>query len=117
MKEKEYKQCLVIRSDLNLSKGKSAVQASHASILSYNLAKKRDKNVWLKLGQKKVALKVENEKKLFLLKNKAEQLGLPCAIVVDAGLTEVPPGTVTSLGIGPAKSEDIDKITGEMKLL
>ncbi|RLG31136.1 hypothetical protein DRN98_06760, partial [Methanosarcinales archaeon] len=30
----DYKQCLVIRTDLKLSKGKTAVQASHASILA-----------------------------------------------------------------------------------
>ena len=25
-------------------------------------------------------------------------------------MTEIPPGTITALGLGPAKSEDLDKI-------
>jgi PTH2 family peptidyl-tRNA hydrolase len=32
-------------------------------------------------------------------------------------MTEVPPGTITALGLGPAQSEDLDKITGDLSLL
>jgi PTH2 family peptidyl-tRNA hydrolase len=32
-------------------------------------------------------------------------------------MTEIPPGTVTALGLGPAKSEDLDRITGSLTLL
>ncbi|MDY6931143.1 MAG: peptidyl-tRNA hydrolase Pth2 [Halobacteriota archaeon] len=115
--EIEYKQCIVVRSDLNLSKGKCAVQASHASILAYNLTKRADKSNWLRSGQKKVALKVGTKEELLSLKEEAEKMGLPSAIVIDAGLTEIPPGTITSLGIGPAKSDQLDKITSHLKLL
>jgi len=113
----EYKQCIVVRSDLNLSKGKCAVQASHASVLAYNLAKRSDKSDWLRSGQKKVALKVDTKEELLSLKDDADRMGLPSAIVIDAGLTEIPPGTVTSLGIGPARSDQLDKITSNLKLL
>ncbi len=43
--------------------------------------------------------------------------GIAAALVQDAGMTEVPPGTITALGLGPAKSEDLDKITGDLALL
>lgn len=115
--EQEYKQCIVIRSDLNLSTGKTAVQAAHASILAYDLAKRKHKTNWLRYGQKKVALKVKNLEELLSIRDRAKQLGLTFAIVADAGLTEVPPGTVTALGIGPAKNKDLDKVTSDLKLL
>ncbi len=114
---KEYKQCIVIRADLKLTKGKIAVQAAHASILGYELASRRDRERWKGQGQKKVVLKVNSLEELKELREKAEMLGLPCAVVEDAGLTEVPPGTVTALGIGPASAEAVDRVTGHLKLL
>ena len=116
-KEPEYKQCIIVRADLNLSTGKIAVQAAHASILAYNKAKRGQKANWLHSGQKKVALKVGSIEELYLIRDEAKQLGLPFAIVADAGLTEIPPGTVTALGIGPEKTKDLDKVTGNLKLL
>ena len=115
--EKAYKQCIVIRADLKLTKGKVAVQAAHASILSYERASTRDRERWKEQGQKKVVLKVYSLEELNKLRDAAEGLGLPCAIVEDAGLTEVPPGTVTALGIGPASAKEIDKVTEHLKLL
>jgi len=32
-------------------------------------------------------------------------------------MTEIPPGTVTALGLGPARTEDLDRITGDLSLL
>ena len=68
-------------------------------------------------GQKKVAVKVKDEKELGEVEEAADQLGLPHALIVDRGLTEVPEGTITCLGIGPAPSAMIDRITGKLKLL
>mgnify|MGYP003878582727 CR=1 FL=1 len=51
------------------------------------------------------------------LKRRAEELGLPCYLVVDMGLTEVPPGTKTALGIGPDDARKIDKVTGNLPLV
>jgi PTH2 family peptidyl-tRNA hydrolase len=54
---------------------------------------------------------------MLLLYEETKKIGLPCALVSDAGLTEVPPGTKTCLGIGPAPEKTIDKITGSLKLV
>ena len=114
--QKEYKQCIVLREDLKLSKGKAAVQTAHAAILSYERAPVGDRRNWKNQGQKKVALKVKSLEALYSVRDDAEKLGLPCAIVEDAGLTEIPPGTVTALGIGPARVDEVDKVTKNLDL-
>jgi PTH2 family peptidyl-tRNA hydrolase len=120
MSEFEYKQVIVFRSDLKLSKGKIAAQAGHAAVSAAQEARKRHRgwwDAWLFEGQCKVAVKVKDEKELLELEKQANDLGLPNALIVDRGLTEVPPGTVTCLGIGPAPAEEIDKLTGTLPLL
>lgn len=65
-----------------------------------------------------VAVKCKSEEKLKKLYSEAMAAGLPCSYIVDKGLTVfdgVP--TATCMAIGPANSEDIDKITGKLRLL
>jgi PTH2 family peptidyl-tRNA hydrolase len=113
----EFKQCIVIRDDLKLSSGKLAVQVAHAAVSALEKADKSTSAHWRAEGQKKVVLKVANVQALFKLRAEAEMAGLPCAIVADAGLTEIPTGTITALGIGPAPNKQIDKVTGKLSLL
>lgn len=113
----EYKQVIVIREDLKLSKGKIAVQVAHAAIEAYLKAEEKIQEAWRSEGQKKVVLKVGSLSELLDLKARAENLGFACALIADAGLTEVPPGTITALGIGPEKAEKLDALTGNLKLL
>ena len=120
MSEFEYKQVIVFRSDLKLSKGKIASQAGHAAVSAAQEAHNRHTGwweSWLFEGQRKVAVKVEDEKELLELEEQANDLDLPNALIVDRGLTEVPPGTVTCLGIGPAPAEKVDRLTGKLRLL
>jgi len=115
--EFKWKQCLVIRSDVKMSCGKKCAQVAHAAIGAYENASKEAKKAWLSEGQKKVVLKVAGERALFELKTVAGMAGIPCTLIQDAGLTEVPPGTVTAVGLGPARSEELDRITGGLQLL
>ncbi len=113
----EWKQCLILRSDIKMSCGKSCAQAAHAAVIACEKADTQTKKKWIQEGQKKVVLKVSGDRPLFELKVLAENAGISTGLVQDAGLTEVPPGTVTALGLGPAKSEILDKITGNLSLL
>ncbi|MEM3781673.1 MAG: peptidyl-tRNA hydrolase Pth2 [Candidatus Micrarchaeaceae archaeon] len=116
----ELKQAIVVRSDLKMGKGKLVAQASHASLMGYFEAAKRDKKVakeWLNTGEKKIVLKVSSKEELVSLNSLCSKAHVPCALVIDSGLTQLEPGTPTALGIGPWKSEEIDKITGTLKLL
>jgi PTH2 family peptidyl-tRNA hydrolase len=116
----DFKQCIVIREDLKLSAGKLAVQVAHAAVMAVERAEKMDKTAvssWKAEGQKKVILKVPGVPDLFRLREDAERAGIPCAIVADAGLTEIPAGTITALGLGPAQNKLMDKVTGKLKLV
>jgi len=115
--EFRYKQCLIVRNDVKMSCGKRCAQAAHASIGAYNNAEKSLQKAWLSEGQKKVVLRADDERTLFELKVIAERTGISSSLIQDAGMTEIPPGTITALGLGPAKSEDLDKITGSLSLL
>ncbi len=120
MVELEYKQVIIFRSDLKLSKGKLAVQAGHAAVSAAEEARKRHRDwweSWIFEGQRKIAVKVKDETELSELESAADDLGLPHALIVDRGLTEIPEGTVTCLGIGPAPAEKMDRLTGKLPLL
>jgi PTH2 family peptidyl-tRNA hydrolase len=116
----EYKMVIVTRKDLSLSAGKLAAQVSHAAV-ACTLLTKQQKPVWFSKwqdeGAKKVVVRVEALEEFFLLKEKAERLGIATNIVVDAGHTEIPEGTQTVLGIGPAPDNLIDQVTGGLPLL
>jgi PTH2 family peptidyl-tRNA hydrolase len=113
----EYKQVIIVRDDLKLSKGKLAAQVAHAAILGYEKAGKENLKRWKDQAQKKVVLRVPTLEDVLKLEIDAKKLGLPTGIVKDAGLTEIPPGTITALVIGPAPSKLIDKITRDLPLL
>jgi PTH2 family peptidyl-tRNA hydrolase len=116
----EYKMVMVIRTDLKMSKGKMIVQACHAAVESSEIAKRENREVWKKWknsSSKKVALRIESLEELLELHNNTLKLNVAYALIKDAGLTELPPGTTTALGIGPDKSEIIDKITGHLQLI
>jgi PTH2 family peptidyl-tRNA hydrolase len=120
MREFEYKQAIVFRSDLKLGKGKIAAQAGHAAVSAAEEARKHRQDwwmAWISEGQKKIAVKVPSEKDLLELKRQAGQLALPTALIIDAGLTQIPADTTTCLGIGPGPTNLVDRVTGKLRLL
>jgi len=120
MMDFEYKMVIVTRTDLKLSIGKLSAQVAHAAVACALETKKHNSkwfSKWQNEGGKKAVVKVENEKEFYHLKEKAEKLKIEAIIISDAGHTEVPAGTKTVLGIGPAPTNIIDKVTGELPLL
>jgi len=116
----EYKMVIVTRMDLKLSVGKFAAQVAHAAV-ACALSTKKNKTEWFTKwqneGGKKAVVKVEGGDDFYPLKEKAEQLDIAAYIVIDAGHTEIPAGTKTVLGVGPAPNNLIDQVTGDLPLL
>jgi PTH2 family peptidyl-tRNA hydrolase len=121
------KQVIIIRKDLKMRRGKECAQASHSAMLwlvdrlsnfNYKKAKFSDEEIeWLTGKFTKICLQVNSEEELLDLLNKAKEIKLTAYLVTDSGATEfdgVP--TKTCIAIGPNKAEDIDKITGHLKL-
>jgi len=118
--EPDFKLVIVVRRDLGMSCGKIAAQVAHASVMAA-LDAERNRNqefsLWLQGGQKKVIVKVKTLSELQEVERKARESDLPVQVVKDMGLTEVPPGSVTCISIGPSTSSKLDPVTGSLRLL
>jgi peptidyl-tRNA hydrolase, PTH2 family len=114
-----YKQVILVRTDLKMSRGKACAQCSHAAVEASLKAKKKPFmfNAWRLSGMKKVTLKVANQKDLYKYAQHAKDVGLVTAIISDAGMTELKPGTTTCCAIGPDKDDKIDQVTGKLQTL
>ena len=137
------KQVIVMRTDLNMRKGKMVAQGSHASIAfltrnanidmegyvlpksddatfvqSFNYDYAKEVKEWMENSFTKICLGVSSEAELDEIYKKAEDAGLTVHMVIDNGLTEFKgEKTKTCLAIGPHYSEKIDAITGHLKPL
>jgi PTH2 family peptidyl-tRNA hydrolase len=126
----KVKQVLVLRKDLNMSKGKMVVQGAHASIAF--LTNKMKDNLsnpealwWVNLSQAekewvygtffKVCVGVDSEKELLDIGYNAVMLGLSVKYIEETTGFDKP--TVTCLAIGPDYSSKIDSVTKHLKLL
>jgi PTH2 family peptidyl-tRNA hydrolase len=135
MENKSVKQVIVMRKDLNMRKGKLVAQGSHASLgailqlmesTNYPEFQKRalclwdDEPItqWLNGPFVKICVSVDSEDELIEIYNQANLAGLNTVMIEDNGLTEFHGvKTKTCIAIGPDWSVDIDKITGNLKLL
>jgi len=108
----------IITNDIEMSCGKLAAQTAHAAVEAALLAYRKKRRIlkkWRAEGAKKVVLKA-GEEEMLSLEEKARENGIITAIIRDAGLTELQPGTLTAIAIGPDEEEKIDAITGHLPL-
>jgi len=127
--QRSAKQVIVMRKDLGMRKGKMIAQGAHASLAV--LLERGHMNAemvvidldeptlaWLGGRFTKVCVSVDSEAALLAIVGKAKAANIPVALVTDAGVTEfkgVP--TKTCCAVGPAWTDDVDAITGELPLL
>ena len=111
-----YKQAILLRDDIGMSRGKMVAQGAHASLKAYRKVGNEDRKSWEDTGEKKIVRQADKEEIVKRFQT-AKSEGIPAALVKDAGHTEVDPGTVTAACIGPAEESRIDSITGDLKLI
>ena len=116
------KQVILVRMDLKMGVGKIAAQCSHAALKAYKEMNRSDvgrklTELWETSGQAKVVLKVNDEDHMRSLADEASKLGINVATIRDAGRTQIPSGSMTVCALGPASAEQIDRVTGALKLL
>jgi PTH2 family peptidyl-tRNA hydrolase len=126
----DVKQVIVVRKDLGMRKGKIAAQVAHASmkfLVDNNEAKRGDEVIikltpseamWLTGSFTKVVVGVDSEEHLQNLIFQAELADIEVHPIVDNGKTEfngVP--TLTCAAFGPCTAEELDRITGGLKLI
>lgn len=105
---------------MGISVGKMAVQIAHGAVEGFRLVLQRNPEVakaWILQGQRKIVLRVPTLRDLIERYKTARSLDVPSAIIVDAGLTELPPNTPTVLVLGPWYANTIDKVSGDLPLL
>ena len=130
------KQVIVMRTDLNMRKGKMIAQGAHAAMLFlidgaslsrgdfgggapvFHKVISDDAGDWIENAFTKVCVRAESEEELLDIAAQAKAAGIECHVVTDSGRTEFGgTPTKTCLALGPDKEERIDAITGDLKLL
>ncbi len=123
--EEEYKMVLVVRTDLNMTKGKIVAQCCHAAVsVVSDLLHHSDKKIldaWEESGSTKVgynhpfsyihtnlnflkiALKAPNLDEIIKIYKEAKSSNIPTDYIQDAGRTQIPEGSVTVVAVGPGK--------------
>jgi PTH2 family peptidyl-tRNA hydrolase len=126
----KVKQTIIMRKDLNLSKGRLVTQGAHASVAF--LTDKMKANLsnpealwWVNLSQAekewvygtfyKVCLSVDSEKELLDIGHQAVTIGLNVKYIQETTGFDKP--TITCIAIGPDYSSKIDPVTKHLKLL
>jgi PTH2 family peptidyl-tRNA hydrolase len=95
--------------------GKVAVQIGHASVIAYRTSI-NEAEQWFEEGQKKIVLKVPDEQTLLDIENRAKLAGVRVNRVVDFGLTQIAPNTLTCIAVGIDEDNKINEITKGLQL-
>ena len=112
----ELKQVIVVRNDLKMPKGKLAAQVAHGSVEAVINSDPKVVQKWAKSGMKKIVLKIQTTEELLELFQRAKK-ELPCALITDAGHTQIASGSKTCFACGPVKETKAEKYFKDLKLL
>jgi PTH2 family peptidyl-tRNA hydrolase len=117
------KQVFIINSDLQMGKGKIAVQAAHGEVYYMNYLNQSysgghtEFSYWMKDGiMKKIALKATEVEMRHIMDCLNKEL-IWFYGVEDLGLTQVPANSLTCIVVEPLPEETTERLFGAYKLL
>lgn len=131
MVEDEVLQYILVRSDIKMSKGKTAAQVAHAAVECYIKlfdkiieSKKGEelsyfmevRHKWLSTGTKKVVLDAGSISRLDGIIASLDD-DIIAHVVVDQGRTEIEPDTITCVGVGPDYASKLTPMFQDLELL
>lgn len=100
---------IFVNTELGMSVGKTAAQASHAAVKAYQMTVQRERiwdqgfaNIeehWDSTGHTKLVMAARDEAHLRNIKDYLMQHGFASHLVIDEGRTEIEPYTATALGV------------------
>jgi PTH2 family peptidyl-tRNA hydrolase len=127
----QTKQVIVMRTDTDppMRKGKMIAQGSHAS-MAFLSRRVFDSNGnatspkfteaeynWFNNSFVKICVRVDSEKELLEIYEKAKEQNLEAHLIQDSAKTEFKEPTYTCVAIGPDECSKIDAVTSGLKLL
>lgn len=139
IENREVKQYLIVRTDLDVCCGKLIAQAAHATMkvffdkmkgvrggigkmwnekeVEYSFVATEEEVQWIDGQFTKITKKVKNENQLLKVYNQAKEAGLNVSLIKDAGLFGLKGENYTVVAVGPNYVEDCKPIVGKLRLL
>jgi PTH2 family peptidyl-tRNA hydrolase len=135
---RQVKQFIVIRTDLEMSMGKTAAQASHAAMkvffdkmcgvatmtsedgmvgTLYEIFLTEEEVIWKEGLFTKIVKKIKNESQLLKLYDEVKAAGLNVSLIKDAALTELKEPAYTAIAIGPNYVDRIEPLVKRLQNL
>lgn len=112
----ELVQYIIMNTSIGMNKGKLCAQCAHAAVSVLEKANKELISEWKSEGMKKIVLKVSTTEELLELFEKVKRK-LPCALITDAGRTQIEAGSKTCFACGPVEENEGQKYFSHLKLL
>jgi len=117
----DIKLYILVNTDLNMSSGKIGAQTAHSAckVVEYLTTNSTDTyNMWKLSGHAKIVLGC-NSKTLreLISKYNDKTKEIWCEFTLDAGRTEIEPGSLTTIAFCPIKKDSVPKIIKSLKTL
>jgi PTH2 family peptidyl-tRNA hydrolase len=108
---------VAVRADLGMSIGKTAAQVGHGIHVLCREAASNRLDAWESSDSPIIVVQVPNLDEFNALIARCSAAAMSCFPIEDAGRTEIEPGTLTVVAVGPGTREELQGLTGSLKLL